>query len=114
MAVVNPTSVLHKSGALLKLGAEVLLLSETSAVSRVQAMVGAEMRKHDFKVFWGQPVPSHTREGSHKAILRGHAAGVAIMSRLPAFQSRPSLPDDLLATCRSVSVLFDLEALQSG
>ena len=46
LAVVNPTSVLNKSRSLLKLGAEVLLLAETSAVTKVQTLVGAEMRRH--------------------------------------------------------------------
>ena len=90
LAVVNPTSVLNKSRSLLKLGAEVLMLAETSAVTKVQTLVWAEMRRHAYQVFWGQPVPSHAREGSCKEILRGHAAGVA----------GSSLPDELSVTCR--------------
>ena len=73
IAVVNPTSVLHKSRALVSLGADVVALSETSAVQRTQTIVSAEVRKSDFKVYWGHPVPSHTRPGSDKEILRGHA-----------------------------------------
>ena len=71
----------------------------------------AEVRKSDFKVYWGHPVPSHTRPGSDKEILRGHAAGVAIMARIPSFGSRPSLPEPLAVTCRVVEAFVKIGAL---
>ena len=53
-AVVNPTSILHKVPALMELQADVIALSETSAVHRAQTVTTSAFRKHAYKVHWGQ------------------------------------------------------------
>ena len=111
-AVVNPTSVLHKANCLKEVGADVLILSETSAVEQTQKCTTAAMRKLNFKCMWGRPVPSHYREGSHKVSLRGYAAGVAVMSQAPCRNSRPAMPPAALETCRIMDCFVRLGALE--
>ena len=111
-AVINPTSVLHKAPALKATGADVLLLAETSAVERAQTLTGNAMRKDGFKVLWGQPVPSHSRDSCPQGTLRGLAAGVAIASRLPAHVACPAMPPAAIATCRLMGGFVRLGALE--
>ena len=111
-AVINPTSVLHKAAALKATGADVLLLAETSAVERAQSLTGNAMRKDGFKVLWGQPVPSHSRDSCPQGTLRGLAAGVAIASRLPAHVACPTMPPAAIATCRLMDGFVRLGALE--
>ena len=62
-AVVNPTSVLHKAKCFEQLGADVLILSETSAVEHAQRMTTSAMRPLQFKCLC---VPCH-RRGQRRA-----------------------------------------------
>ena len=87
IVVCNPTSVLHKEQDLLSLQGDILCVSETSAVARVQHIVGHKLRQYGLTSHWGAAVPSHQREG-HADTLRGMAAGVAMFTHLP---SRPSI-----------------------
>ena len=112
IAVVNPASILHKTHPLLETAADVICLSETSAVSQVQGLVGHQLRQHGFKTIWGAPVPSHQREGSDKICLRGLAAGVAVTSRLPCRAASPALPQATLATCRIGEAFIRLGVLE--
>ena len=111
MAVANPTSVLHKTQSLLKVPADILVLAETSAVTKTQEMVSKEMRHHQRKVHWGCPVPSHTCASSTGTSLRGVAGGVAIVTSLPSHAPRP-LPDpSLLDTCRYAEAIVRIGPL---
>ena len=98
--VVNPTSVLHKAPLFKALEADLIGLSETSAVATAQQRVGAEMRPAGYRCHWGHPVLAHAREGSSKEILRGLASGVAILSRIPSHPSVVPLPPEVSETCR--------------
>ena len=111
-AVVNPTSVLHKVPLLLRTEADVIAMSETSAVAAVQQMTQKHFTRHSFKVHWGQAVPSHSREDAAHPTLRGLAAGVALASRLPSHRSCPPLPEAASSTCRLSECFVRLGALQ--
>ena len=111
-AVVNPTSVLHKAHLFQELGADVVLMSETSAVSRVQQVTGQALSKLGFRCHWGHAVACHSRAEDTGPTLRGLAAGVAIASRLPSRKSRPDFAADVLATCRLTEAFVRLGALE--
>ena len=81
LAIVNPTSLLHKESQLMDLASHVYVLSETSAVAA--AIAENRFRKAGLSVTWGSPVPSHWRENAAGPSLRGYAAGVAIASLFP-------------------------------
>ena len=109
--VVNPTSVLNKGPLFRALGADLLGLSETSAVATTQHRVGAEMSYAGYRCHWGDPVPAHVREGSKQEILRGLASGVAIFSQLPSHPSVVPLPAEVSSTCRLHEAFVRLGAL---
>ena len=111
-AVVNPTSVLNKAHAFAHVGADVLALSETSAVAQVQKITGKAMHRHGYRLHWGAPVPSHQREFSVQTCLRGLAAGVALASRLPSRSSQPGLEKEALETCRLSEAFVRFGALE--
>ncbi|CAE7035963.1 unnamed protein product [Symbiodinium sp. CCMP2592] len=111
-AVVNPTSILHKVPALLELGADIVALSETSAVQRAQQVTTNAFRRHGFKVHWGWAVQPHCRVESDKTPMRGLAAGVALAARVPSRASRPALPEAAAATCRISEAFVRLGALE--
>ena len=104
IAVINPTSVLNKTQELLALNADIIMMSETSAVSRAQQLMTSALRRHSFKAMWGDAVPSHCHEGQNTEGLRGLAAGVAVATTLPASFPKPKPQPDLLASCRYVEV----------
>ena len=112
-AVVNPTSVLHKVPVLLRTGADIIAMSETSAVCQVPAVYSKNLSADTTtRSIGGLPVPSHTREDCSHPTMRGLAAGVALASRLPSHCSRPGLPPDAAATCRLSECFVRLGALQ--
>ena len=111
-AVVNPTSILHKAQALREIGADVLILAETSAVHRVQTVTTTAMRQLQYKCLWGCPVPCHSRDSCPSGTLRGLAAGVALASRFPAHEARPPMSRAALDTCRLMDGFVRLGTLQ--
>ena len=111
-AVVNPTSVLHKAPLLGQLQADVLVLSETSAVDRTQSVTSGATRRLGYKCVWGQPVPCHYRDSCPEGTMRGLACGVALMSRRPCRRAQPAMPQEALDTCRLVDGFVRLGALE--
>ena len=93
-------------------GADVLALAETSAVDRVQKLVGRDMQRHSYRVHWGRSVACHSRPETAQPVLRGLAAGVALASRLPSRASRPGLPEEAIETCRLSEAFVRLGALE--
>ena len=106
LGVANPTSVLHKDPEISQLGADLLFLSETSAVARTQHIMRARLRQTGFSVVWGHPVQSHDSAASQEQSLRGHAAGVAIVSSGQAHLPVPQMPTKMLATQRLVEAMI--------
>ena len=100
VATCNPTSVHCKERDLLQLGAEVLCLSETSAVASVQRIVTKTLRAHGYHAFFGQPVPPHAGEAAEGFSLRGAAGGVAVITSLPCRRSPEPLPLPMVMTTR--------------
>ena len=100
VAVCNPTAVRGKEHDLLQLKADLICLSETSAVSSVQRTVARRMQQHGFRSFFGQPVPPHAGEAAEGFSVRGAAGGVAIMSSLPARRSPEPFPEAMHVTTR--------------
>ena len=83
LAIVNPTSLLHKEALVLELACQVYVLSETSAVAEAQDITTHRLRPAGLTLAWGSPVPSHWREHAPGPSLRGYAAGVAVASLFP-------------------------------
>ena len=104
VGVANPTSVLHKQHELAQVGADLLFLSETSAVSRTQRIM-KPLRQERLSVIWGHPVQCHDSEFGPDKSLKGHAARVAILSTGQAPAPVPQMPDSMLATQRLVEAM---------
>ena len=83
LAIVNPTSLLHKEALVLELACQVYVFSETSAVAAAQDITTRRLRPTGMAFAWGSPVPSHWRENAPGPSLRGYAAGVAVASLFP-------------------------------
>ena len=112
VAVVNPTSVHGKTATLLELGAQVVLMSETSAVSEVQLHTQRQLKARGFFSVWGQPVQPHMSRRTGEATLRGHALGVAIASSFPLHQPPVPLPAELHSTQRLTEGMLRVGSLQ--
>ena len=59
VAVVNPTAIFRKEAELLELDADLIAISETSAVATVQRSFAAGMRPHGYQMFYNSPVAPH-------------------------------------------------------
>ena len=101
LAVVNPTAVLNKEALVLK-QADVVMLSETSAVLRAQRICTMQVRSKGAHCVWGPPVAPHASEHKAGESLRGCAAGVAIFSKFPARPAFQPLPPILQQSQRFV------------
>ena len=112
LAVCNPTSVRGKEPDLVQLDADVICLSETSAVASVQHTVACHMSRRGFRTFFGQPVPPHAGEAATGFSVRGAAGGVAVMTKLPARLSPEPFPDALHVTTRAVECFLRFGPLE--
>ena len=112
VAVANPTAVQGKADVFVKLGAQVLLLSETSAVLPVQTQVAQQLRRRGFASVWGAPVEPHLSPKDGQPTRRGHAAGVAIASSLPLTSPPVQLSPEALATQRMVEAMLRVGSMQ--
>ena len=105
LAVANPTSILHKGPECAQLAADLVLLSETSAVVRTQAIMKHQLRSHGLLVVWGDPVAPHETTRDGPASLRGHASGVAIPCTGEVHRPVPQIPAAMLATTGLVEAM---------
>ena len=112
VAVVNPTAVNGKAHVLAQLGAQVIFLSETSAVQQVQDNTGKELKSREFHTVWGMPVDAHVSQKTGQPTLRGFAAGVAVASCLPLARAPVPLAPDAAATQRVVEGVLRLGDIQ--
>ena len=99
-AVANPTAILNKASECCQIASDVLLLAETSAVDKVQGIMGRQFRQRGYTVVWGDPVAPHTTARDSPMSLRGHAAGVAILGSGEVHHPVPRMPSHMLATTR--------------
>ena len=108
-AVANPTAILNKASECSQIASDVLLLAETSAVDKVQEMMGRQFRPRGYTVVWGDPVAPHTTARDSPGSLRGHAAGVAILGSGEIHQPVPRMPSHMLATTRLAEAMAPIE-----
>ena len=102
IAVINPTSLLHKDREILDLGQDIILASETSAVEAAQRLVSSKLRPAGLNTVWSAPVAPHQAQREHQTTLRGHAAGVALISRFPARKSFVPLDSQIEQAARLI------------
>ena len=112
MAVINPTAVQGKAATLTSLGADVLFMSETSAVSVVQTKVRQALKARGFYSVWGSPVQPHMSKKTGEGTMRGHAVGVALASTFPLHHPTVPVPPDVLASHRFVEGMLCVGNLQ--
>ena len=99
-ALVNPTTVLHREAAIDKLQVHCLALAETSATKLTQQQVTNAMKQRGYTTSWGAPVDNHKATLSSHESLRGQAAGVAFMAKVPLKPFRNENPPTALQGTR--------------
>ena len=112
LAVVNPTAIHRKEQDLADLHADVLCISETSALEHIQKAVAKGMSRRGYRTTFGAPVAPHTAHVDRPDFVRGLAGGVAIMSQLPMRPSPTPLPRAVYATTRLVESIIRVGALE--
>ena len=100
IAVVNPTAVHQKVGKIMKLNADIIALSETSATHAVQSQVNKDLIGCGFHAFWSATVSSKKYSADNRPSLRGEALGSALFTHLPARKPRSGFNDMLWETQR--------------
>ena len=95
LCVLNPTSVLQKTKAILDIQADVYFLSETSATKATQRTIGNRLPRGG-DIHWGDPCPPRVPEDC----LRGNSMGVALYAKVPVRMSRNPVPSWLMQSCR--------------
>lgn len=88
LVVSNPTAV----------GADVVVLSETSATSVVQIETTGKLFKKGFRCFWSKPVPNKKCTLDDRPSYRGEAIGICF--KVPSRRARVSIPSYLWDSCR--------------
>ena len=88
IAVVNPTAVHQKVGKIMKLNADIVALSETSATHAVQSQVNKDLVGCGFHAFWSATVSSKKFSSDNRPSLRGEALGSALFTHLPSRKPR--------------------------
>lgn len=88
VCVTNPTCIAKKAdtvGELLRSKqVNFLTMSETAATAAMQRSFTSHMRSHGVKCHWSTPVRPHRNTITSEEILRGKAAGVALLSTQPS------------------------------
>lgn len=100
IGLVNPTTVLHREAAICELDLDFLGLAETSATKPVQLQVQKNLKSKGYSSLWSIPVDNHRTMINGQQSLRGAAAGVAAITRLPARPFRDPLPAVVLQSSR--------------
>lgn len=88
LVIANPTALNKKVSRLLKMNADVIVTSETSATSVIQKEITHEMMKCNFRSFWSPPVAPKKHTLDNRPSYRGEALGTAIFSRHPSRVTR--------------------------
>ena len=99
-AVINPTTILHKSHCLQQVCADVILASETAATAQVQRLMWPELRSVGYRPFWGPPVPERIHPLTGRIGLRGAAVGTAVFTRAPGRPAIDTFEPEVASSCR--------------
>ena len=97
---VNPTTVLHRQSAISDLDVDILGMAETSATKPVQLQVQAQLKRYGITSHWSMPVDNHRSMINEQISLRGVAAGVAFVGRIPIRTLRDPLPTTVMQSSR--------------
>ena len=112
VAVVNPSAIYRKESYFLELGADLLAISETSAVDSVQRGFAKGMYPHGYQMFYSSPVAPHGRDSATGSSVRGLAGGTAIATRLPARASPAPFAPPVAQTTRLVEAFVRFGCLE--
>ena len=107
---VNPTTVLHRHSAISDLDVDLLGMAETSATKPVQLKVQAQLKKYGISSHWSTPVDNHRSMINEQTSLRGVAAGVAFVGRIPIRTLRDPLPTSVMQSSRLMLAYAQLGA----
>ena len=110
IGLINPTTVLHREQAICDLDVDLLGMAETSATKPVQNMVQNNLRQQGYSSFWSFPVDNHRTMLNGQLSMRGAAAGVAIVSRIPVRTYREPLPNMVTQSSRVLIAYAQLGA----
>ena len=83
LALINPTTLLHRKPELLQLNADAIALAETSATSKVQWETIRDFRVDHHTCLFSSPVDNQKQRIDGDTSLRGQAAGTAVIARVP-------------------------------
>ena len=83
LALVNPTTLLHRKADILQLDADVIALAETSATAKVQHETMRSFRENHHSCLFSTPVDNQKQRLDGDTSLRGQAAGTAVIARIP-------------------------------
>ena len=111
-AIINPTAINNKLPEILSLNADLVFVSETSAVACVQKTVAAGLRQHGFRSFFSSPVPPLMHDAVEAQSVRGVASGVAILARTPARPALSAFSEEACATSRILETFCRIGALE--
>ena len=100
IAVINPTTILHKEDCLVQVSADVIMASETAATAQVQKIMSPKCKQIGYRPFWGPPVPERIHPLTGKLGLRGAAVGTALFTRVPGRPAVDPFADEVLSSCR--------------
>ena len=78
LALVNPTTILHRKHDLLQLNADALALAETSATAKAQWETIRDFRSHHHACLFSAPVDNQKQRLDGETSWRGQASGTAV------------------------------------
>ena len=110
IGLINPTTVFHREQAICDLDVDLLGMAETSATKPVQNIVQNNLRQQGYSSIWSLPVDNHRTMLNGQLSMRGAAAGVAIVSRIPVRTYRDPLPDTVTQSSRVLLAYAQLGA----
>ena len=107
IATINPTQLLHKEDDIIQMGPGIYTIAESSVTQAALQVIKPKIQKAGLFAKWSAPVePIHAKT----SVLRGRAAGVAILSLYPIRPLHEPIPDNIESTCRFVDGIVQLEA----
>ena len=92
--------MLHRQSAISDLDVDILGMAETSATKPVQLQVQAQLKRYGLTSHWSTPVDNHRSMINEQISLRGVAAGVAFVGRIPIRTLRDPLPTTVMQSSR--------------
>ena len=112
VALINPTTVLHKADAIAEVNADVILAAETAATYAVQRVMSPALRSKGYKCHWGPPVPERFHPSTALPGWRGAALGTAVFTSLPSRDTLGALSPEQLGSCRISECLVRMNSIE--